>query len=79
MAKNSVRLRVKEKRDKFLAAPRQEAQSDLQPGQWVERWLVVQGAAQWLERSVVRRRGFCEDSFVAPPEHGIQAVHSVLS
>jgi hypothetical protein len=41
--------------------------SDLQPGQGVVRWLVIQDAAQWSEQPVVRRQGSCADSFVARP------------
>jgi len=48
-----------------FAAPRQGARSDLQPGQWMVRWLVIRDAAQWSEQPVVRRQGSCADSFVA--------------
>src|SRR6266849_8057415 len=63
--KMPARPQVKARAGRSPAAPRQGARSDLQQGQWVVRWLVIQDVAQWLEQPVVRRQGSCADSFVA--------------
>ncbi len=65
MAKDAGATASQARAGRSPAALRQGARLDLQPGQWVEPWLVIQAVAQWLGPPVVRQRGSCADSFVA--------------
>lgn len=52
IAKDADATASQGKSGQVSAVPRQGARSDLQPGQWVVRWVVIRDATQWSEQPV---------------------------